>query len=75
MSDYIKFFSGTTIITNRLAFILDELGISSIIKDNNESGRLAGFGTLGQSVDLFIREKDTKEANLALDNFKKEIEK
>ena len=56
MSGYIKLFSGTSILVNRLAYILDEIGIASIVKDNQESGRLAGFGTLGQSVDLLINE-------------------
>ena len=50
MSNHIKLYSGTSILVNRLAYMLDEIGISSIIKDNQESGRLAGFGTLGQSI-------------------------
>ncbi|SNR14025.1 putative signal transducing protein [Tenacibaculum jejuense] len=75
MSDYIKLFSGTSIIVNRLAQILNELGITSIVKDNHESGRLAGFGTLGQSVDLLINESDYEKASEALEDFKKEFSK
>ncbi|AUC16843.1 hypothetical protein BTO06_17580 [Tenacibaculum sp. SZ-18] len=75
MSGYIKLFSGTSILVNRLAYILDEIGIASIVKDNKESGRLAGFGTLGQSVDLLINEGDYDKAKDSFENFKKEISK
>ncbi|WP_299619752.1 DUF2007 domain-containing protein [uncultured Tenacibaculum sp.] len=75
MSDHVKLFSETAIIVNRLASILEELGISSIVKDNHESGRLAGFATLGQSVDLLIHESDYEKASEALEKFKKEYSK
>lgn len=75
MSDFMKVFSGTSILVNRLAYMLDELGIASMIKDNKESGRLAGFGTLGQSVDLFISPSDFDKAKEAIQNFEKEISK
>lgn len=75
MSNHIKLYSGTSILVNRLAYMLDEIGVSSIIKDNQESGRLAGFGTLGQSVDLLINEEDYEKAKDSLDIFQKEISK
>ncbi|MFY7671792.1 putative signal transducing protein [Tenacibaculum sp. MEBiC06402] len=75
MSNHIKLYSGTSILVNRLAYILDEIGISSIIKDNKESSRLAGFGPLGQSVDLLINEEDYEKAKDSLDIFQKEISK
>ncbi|TCP23934.1 putative signal transducing protein [Tenacibaculum skagerrakense] len=75
MSNHIKLYSGTSILVNRLAYMLDEIGVSSIIKDNKESGRLAGFGTLGQSVDLLINEEDYEKAKDSLDIFQKEISK
>ena len=75
MSNHVKLYSGTSILVNRLAYMLDEIGVSSIIKDNQESGRLAGFGTLGQSVDLLINEEDYEKAKDSLDIFQKEISK
>lgn len=75
MSNHIKLYSGTSILVNRLAYMLDEIGVSSIIKDNQESGRLAGFGTLGLSVDLLINEEDYEKAKDSLDIFQKEISK
>ena len=75
MSNHIKLYSGTSILVNRLAYMLDEIGVSSIIKNNQESGRLAGFGTLGQSVDLLINEEDYEKAKDSLDIFQKEISK
>ena len=75
MSNHVKLYSGTSILVNRLAYMLDEIGVSSIIKNNQESGRLAGFGTLGQSVDLLINEEDYEKAKDSLDIFQKEISK
>lgn len=75
MSGYKRIYSGTSILVNRLAYILKEIGISSIIKDNKESGRLAGFGPLSQTIDLLINETDFEKAQGTLENFKKEISK
>ena len=73
MKEHIKIFTGTSILANRLAFLLDEEGIPSIIKDDQESGRLAGFGTLGDSTELFIFNFDNEKAEEVIKKFKKEI--
>ena len=73
MTDYIKIFTGTSILTNRLNYLLDQSGITSLIKDEKESGRLAGFGTTGDAVELFIYNTDLEKATPVLENFKKEI--
>lgn len=75
MKEHIHIFTGTSILVNRLAFLLDEASIPSIIKNEVESGRLAGFGTTGGAVELYIFNTDKDKANLIIENFKKEISK
>ncbi|RKF04532.1 putative signal transducing protein [Tenacibaculum lutimaris] len=74
MNMHIKVFSGSQIFANRLSQLLDEIEVPYLIKDNKESGRLAGFGTLGNSVDVFIYESDLEKAQNTIDDFKQEIE-
>lgn len=73
MTDYTKVFTGTSIFVNRLSYLLDQVKIPSLIKDDKESGRLAGFGTLGDSSELFIYTSDLEKATPILENFQKEI--
>lgn len=73
MKEHIKIYTGTTILTNRLAFLLDEAKIATLIKDSKESGRLAGFGTTEASCELFIYKSDFEDAQKIVTNFKQEI--
>jgi hypothetical protein len=73
MKEHIKIYTGTTILTNRLAFLLDEAKIPTLIKDDKESGRLAGFGSIGASCELFIYKSDSEKANEIINNFKQEL--
>jgi len=45
MDDYIKIFSGSFIIVQLVMDRLQSAGISAIVKDESESGRLAGFAS------------------------------
>lgn len=74
MNKHIKVFSGTQIFVSRLSQLLDEIKIPYLIKDNQEAGRLAGFATLGNSVDVFIYESDLEKAQSTFNDFKHEIE-
>lgn len=73
MKEHIKVYTGTTILTNRLAFLLDEAKIATLIKDSQESGRLAGFGSTGDSCELFIYKSDSEAAQKIINNFKQEV--
>ncbi|WBX77403.1 DUF2007 domain-containing protein [Tenacibaculum ovolyticum] len=73
MKEHIKVYTGTTILTNRLAFLLDEAKIATLIKDSKESGRLAGFGSTGASCELFIYNSDLENAKKIIEEFKKEL--
>ncbi|WP_299009073.1 DUF2007 domain-containing protein [uncultured Tenacibaculum sp.] len=73
MNKHVKVFSGTQIFVGRLSQLLDEINVPYLIKDNKESGRLAGFGTLGNSIDVFIYESDVEKSQSTIDSFKEEI--
>ncbi|KJD34876.1 hypothetical protein PW52_13275 [Tamlana sedimentorum] len=45
MSNYIKVFSGNFIDVQRIFSELEKENICAVIKDESESGRLAGFGS------------------------------
>ncbi|MEE3999598.1 DUF2007 domain-containing protein [Tenacibaculum sp. FZY0031] len=74
MNKHIKVFSGSQIFVNRLSQLLDEIEVPHLVKDNKEAGRVAGFGTLGNSIDVFIYESDLEKAQQTINNFKQEIE-
>lgn len=61
--DFIKVYSGNFIITQFLVERLKEVDISPIIKDESESGRLAGFGSNFQGFqELFVHENEIDKA-------------
>jgi len=71
MSKHTKIYTGTSIIINRLAFLLHLINIPSLIKNRKESGRLAGFGALDNSVELFVHHTDIKKASSVLEDLRK----
>ncbi|MCD8412540.1 putative signal transducing protein [Tenacibaculum finnmarkense] len=73
MKEHVKAYTGTSILANRLAFLLDEAKIPSLVKDTKESGRLAGFGATGDSCELFIYKADFQDAEKIINDFKKEL--
>ena len=46
---------------------------NEITKDHIHSGTLAGFGTLGRMVELFILNTDLEKATPILETYKEEI--
>ncbi|MGC6525980.1 MAG: DUF2007 domain-containing protein [Flavobacteriaceae bacterium] len=60
---YHKIYGGSFIIVELIRKNLDDQGITAIIKDETESGRLAGFGptTYGYQ-DVFIHESEKEKA-------------
>ncbi|MFT4839542.1 MAG: hypothetical protein ACJAWA_001994 [Nonlabens sp.] len=69
MNEHVRIFTGTSIQVNRIASLLEEQNISFLIKNPIESGRLAGFGTSGESVELFVLNSDLKNAEKVLQAF------
>ncbi|CDF78822.1 conserved hypothetical protein (DUF2007) [Formosa agariphila KMM 3901] len=61
-SNYIRVFTGSFIISQRIVQDLEAAGINAIVKDESESGRLAGFGSSIQGQqDLYVN-KDEQQA-------------
>jgi len=54
-SNYTKIYTGNFILIQLIVERLENIGISAIIKDESESGRLAGFGASIQGMlELFV---------------------
>ena len=62
-SHYIKIFTGSFIVVQRIISKLEDIGISPIIKDETESGRLAGFGPpIPGQQEMFVHEDELDKA-------------
>jgi hypothetical protein len=62
-SEYIKIFTGSFVIAKLILSRLEEIGISPVIKDEAESGRLAGFGPSIPGIqELFVREDELDQS-------------
>lgn len=62
MEEYSRLITDSAIVINRLAFLLGEQDITTLIKDQAESGRLAGFGVPQNDVDLYVLNADYDKA-------------
>lgn len=64
---YKKLFSGNFIIVQMLKDRLESAGITPIIKDESESGRLAGFGASIQGFqELYVSNEEVLKATTIL---------
>ena len=62
MKNLIKLHTDSAITIERMAHVLHENDIASMIKDNNAAGVIAGFGTIQNSVSMFVSESDRSKA-------------
>ena len=61
--NYIKIFSGNFIMVQLMMSRLEDIGIEPIIKDESESGRLAGFGSSIQGFqELYVHKDELDKA-------------
>jgi hypothetical protein len=65
----IRVFTGDEISAIHLKGELEKIGISSMIRNDFQSGVAAGFGGVPSAVDLYLQEKDLKEAGPLVDGF------
>jgi hypothetical protein len=63
--DYIKIFSGSSIVVLAIKHAFLEKNIIPIIKDQSESGRLAGFGATPGYQQVFVH-SDEGEKSLGI---------
>lgn len=69
----IKIFSGSEILAQALQTKIEAVGVKTIIKDNIQSARLAGFGNSDAAVELFIEEVDFGKASPVIEAFRMSI--
>ena len=71
----IKIFTDTLTSVLLLQAKLTGLGIASRVKNNFDSGVIAGFGGgLSNSVELYILEEDFKKAEKLIEEFKENLQ-
>ncbi len=74
-TDYIKIFTGNFILVQRIVEQLQDNGINPIIKDESESGRLAGFGASIQGEqEIYINNDEFIKANRIIEDIKKDLQ-
>lgn len=66
----IKIFSGSEILAKNLQQQIEDVGVNTVIKDNIQSARLAGFGNADLAVEVFIQEIDFGKANPVIEAFR-----
>ena len=66
----VKIFSGSEILAFSLRDQIQEAGIEPVVKNNIQSGRLAGFGTYDQAVEIFIEESDYGQVSKIIEDFR-----
>ncbi|GEM_PF-3339355 len=62
MSNLKKILTDSAINIDHMADLLNDQDIPSMIKNNNQSASLAGFGSVSNNVDLFVNEGDAENA-------------
>lgn len=68
-----KVFSGSEILAMALKEKIEAAGVDTVMKDNIQSARLAGFGSSGSAVEIFIQETDFAKANPIIEEFRLSI--
>ncbi len=62
-SNYTKIYTGNFIITQLIVDRLQEKGISAVVKDESESGRLAGFmASIQGQQELYVNNEELDDA-------------
>ena len=65
-----KIYSGSEVLAIALKEKIEEAGVDVVMKDNIQSARLAGFGSYGQAVELFVQESQYGKIYSIIEAFK-----
>ena len=68
-----KVFSGSEILAMALKEKIEAIGVETLLKNNIQSARLAGFGSTGQAVELFVQETEFAKVNPVIEEFRMSI--
>ena len=73
-SNYKKVFTGNIFVIQQIQESLGKLNITPVIKDDSESGRLAGFGAPSPAMqEVFVHENEYDKAITAVEEIVKEL--
>lgn len=74
-TEYTKIYYGNFILVTRLKDELERVGIMPIIKDEGESQRLAGYGSMNQGYqDIYVHNDELDKAVAIVNRVKAEME-
>ena len=68
-----KVFSGSEILAQALKLRIEAVGVETVLKNNIQSARLAGFGNTDLAVEVFIQETDFAKVNPVIEEFRMSI--
>ncbi|WP_196890824.1 putative signal transducing protein [Aureivirga marina] len=73
-SKYIKVYTGSLVLVTHLKTLLSEIGISALVKNDFQSGLMAGFSTgTPDVVEIYILDEDLDKAKPVIDDFLKSV--
>ncbi len=74
-SNYIKVFTGDFITVQRILSDLEKESINAVIKDETESGRLAGFGAAVLGLqEVYVHKDELDKAVLIIEKANSELQ-
>ncbi len=74
-SNYIKIFTGSFIIVQLIYDRLNAIGINPVVKDETESGRLAGFGSSIQGLqEVYVHKDELDQAIEIVESVSSDLE-
>ncbi|WP_411894885.1 putative signal transducing protein [Winogradskyella sp. A2] len=74
-SEYTKIYYGNFILVTRVKDELEKADIIPIIKDEGESQRLAGYGSMNQGFqEVYVHNDELEKANVIVEKVKAEME-
>lgn len=74
-TEYTKVYYGNFILATRLKDELERVGIVPIIKDEGESQRLAGYGSMNQGYqEVYVHNDELDKAIIIVNRIKTEME-
>lgn len=73
-TEYTKVFDGTIFMVSRIKGELESIGIVPVIKDEGESQRLAGFGSLNQGYqEIHVNNDELEKAMEIINRIVKDV--
>lgn len=74
-SEYTKIYQGNFILVTRLRDELERIGIIPVIKDEGESQRLAGYGSMNQGFqEVYVNNDELEKAMIVVEQVRAEME-